>query len=88
MLANTGKLVRFSLNHPLAMRFSSAINSNDDKIKPKKFERTPIGRLEDEENLKAKKQQEEDDQVPRRRLVNPETGEIGGPQVSFAFINC
>ncbi|KAI6238247.1 Succinate dehydrogenase assembly factor 4, mitochondrial-like protein [Aphelenchoides fujianensis] len=52
---------------------SSKSNPNEREIKPKKFERTPVGRLE-EEPEKPK------DEPPRRRIVNPETGEVGGPQ--------
>lgn len=49
-----------------------------DKFAPKKFERTPVGRLEEDETLN--KRQEDDEGPPRRRIVNEETGEIGGPQ--------
>jgi len=46
---------------------------------PKKFERTPIGRLEESETLK-RRDKSDDEEAPRRRMVNPETGEIGGPR--------
>lgn len=83
MLANAIRSLRVPSNYPLLLRFSSA--TNGDRIQPKKFERTPVGRLEDEQSLKAKKQPDQDeDKVPRRRIINPETGEIGGPRVSFS----
>ncbi|KAI6190538.1 hypothetical protein M3Y97_00128800 [Aphelenchoides bicaudatus] len=36
------------------------------EIKPKKFERTPVGRLEDDKSLNAKAQQEDEENIPRR----------------------
>jgi hypothetical protein len=68
---------------PIARRFIVAkhqfirqASTSDDKIAPKKFERTPVGRLEEE----PKKKDDEEGAAPRRRIVNEETGEIGGPQ--------
>uniref|UniRef100_A0A7E4V6A3 Succinate dehydrogenase assembly factor 4, mitochondrial n=1 Tax=Panagrellus redivivus TaxID=6233 RepID=A0A7E4V6A3_PANRE len=40
---------------------------------PTKSGRTPVGEFDGPEL-------EEEDEAPRRRLVNPETGEVGGPQ--------
>jgi hypothetical protein len=61
-----------------------ASTSNNDKVGPKKFERTPVGRLEDDETLKKKlnSEVEDDEETPKRRVKNLETGEIGGPRVS------
>ena len=57
---------------------SNKAPSDEQTIKPKKFDRTPVGRLEDEEKQRTTKQ--DADAPPRRRIYNEKTGEIGGPQ--------
>uniref|UniRef100_A0A914XSL9 Succinate dehydrogenase assembly factor 4, mitochondrial n=1 Tax=Panagrolaimus superbus TaxID=310955 RepID=A0A914XSL9_9BILA len=47
------------------------------KKQPPKSGRTPVGEFDDPTENNNK---EEEKDEPRRRLVNPETGEIGGPQ--------
>ncbi|KAI6190537.1 NADH dehydrogenase [ubiquinone] iron-sulfur protein 4, mitochondrial [Aphelenchoides bicaudatus] len=63
-------LSRFALllraNRTLLCRFSSSNQGNDEEIKLKKFERTPVGRLEDDKSLNATDQPER-----RARIFKP-----------------
>jgi hypothetical protein len=77
-------ITRLSIPWSQSIKVSRFASIDKGEIKPKKFERTPVGRLEDDDALK-RKNEEEGDVAPRRRIVNPETGEIGGPQVSAYF---
>uniref|UniRef100_A0AC34F3R5 Succinate dehydrogenase assembly factor 4, mitochondrial n=1 Tax=Panagrolaimus sp. ES5 TaxID=591445 RepID=A0AC34F3R5_9BILA len=47
------------------------------KKQPPKSGRTPVGEFDDPAE---KAEQEEEGPGTRRRIINPETGEIGGPQ--------
>ncbi|KAI6187034.1 Succinate dehydrogenase assembly factor 4, mitochondrial [Aphelenchoides besseyi] len=57
--------------------FASTSGGKNDQILPKKIERTPVGRLE--ETADDRKNDDQHDERAKRRIVNPETGEIGGP---------
>lgn len=82
MLASLTKALSFARFTRFAHTAATNDGGRSTRKEPKKFERTPVGRLEDEEALKKQKETEEQ---PRRRLVNPETGEIGGPPVGISF---
>lgn len=71
-----------SINRSLLLMFSkprvlsSMYPYSTIKKNPPKSGRTPVGEFDGENNNQDKEQKDE----PKRRIVNPETGEIGGPQ--------
>uniref|UniRef100_A0AC35GNI9 Succinate dehydrogenase assembly factor 4, mitochondrial n=1 Tax=Panagrolaimus sp. PS1159 TaxID=55785 RepID=A0AC35GNI9_9BILA len=61
--------------HTRQIHFIRAFSTS--KKQPPLAGRTPVGEFDVPSNAK---EEEEESEAPRRRLVNPETGEIGGPQ--------